>query len=105
MHALCLLPFARCISLTSLSLPLSAVYVSICVRQATGACIWAITTQYASLKEAYRHFGARVEGMDAYWYTVKELNHCLVHYSVSDFILSELDQPLIQRIAGLTGSQ
>jgi hypothetical protein len=68
--------------------------------------MWALTTRHATLSEAYRHFSYRsVRGLDSYHYSVKELKACVVHYSISDFILSEINQELIVRISGLTGSQ
>ena len=77
-----------------------------CVAQKNGVSIWSLTTRYSSVKHAYPLFSPRtVKGLDAYHYSVQELKHCIVHYSVSEFILSEINQELVVRIAGLTGSQ
>lgn len=91
------LPFARC---------LFRFCLCVCAVQKNGVSIWSLTTRYASVKHAYPLFSPRtVKGLDAYHYTVQELKHCIVHYSVSEFILSEINQELVVRIAGLTGSQ
>lgn len=69
-----------------------------------GLSVWSLTTQYATLKHSFRHFTfPAVEGLDSFWYSQQEFKHCLVHYSVSEFILSDIDQELLVRINGLTG--
>lgn len=69
-----------------------------------GASVWALTTRHATLNSAHRHFQYRdVNGLDSWWYSAAELKNCVVHYSVSEFILSDVDQDLISRINGLTG--
>jgi hypothetical protein len=72
--------------------------------QKNGASVWSLTTRHATLKQAYKYFTYRtVSGLDAYHYSNEELKHAVVHYSVSDFILSDINQELVVRIAGLTG--
>lgn len=66
--------------------------------------MWALTTKHATLQAAHQHFTPKaVRGLDAWWYSAQELKHCVVHYSVSEFILSEVNQDLLVRINGLTG--
>ena len=68
--------------------------------------MWALTTRYATLADSFRHFSYRpVKGLDSYHYSNQELKHCVIHYSVSEFILSEVNQELLVRISGLTGSK
>jgi len=71
---------------------------------ATGATVWALTTRYATLDHAFRHFDRpQVRGIDTFWYSAREYRHCMIHYSVSEFILGVVNTDLLERVAGLTG--
>lgn len=82
----------------------SLCFQSFYLVQGNGVSVFALTTKHATLKHAFGHFAhPAVTGLDCFHYSAAELKHCLVHYSVSEFILSEINQQLLVRVSGLTG--
>ena len=66
--------------------------------------VFALKTKHATLKHAFGHLAhSAVAGLVCSHSSAAELKHCLVHYSVSEFILSEINQQLLVRVNGLTG--